>query len=164
MTLCCTFFCRLCKVVLGKESLQVTPEKRADPPVDLMSAEKQPRANLTQEQLTQLLQVRFHAKSKQGNPMGIRSGLVTECRICNERKHSCPWEYKLSGKPLTRKVTGGVCYTCVRACHLLGITREISCLQEVAGVLDVVKSVSSRVAEDLKTEGRYHCACVQCKS
>lgn len=164
MTLCCSLFCRLCKAVLGKESLQVTPEKRADPPVDLMSAEKKPHANLTQEQFTQLLQVRFHAKSKQGNPMGIRSGLVTECRICNERKHSCPWEYKLSGKPLTRKVTGGVCYTCVRACHLLGITREISCLQEVAGVLDVVKSVSSRVAEDLKTEGRYHCACVQCKS
>ena len=70
LTLCCTFFCRLCKAVLGKESLQVTPEKRADPPVDLMSAEKQPRANLTQEQLTQLLQVRFHAKSKQGTPWG----------------------------------------------------------------------------------------------
>lgn len=150
--------------MVGKESLPVTPEKRADPSVDLMSVEKKPRASLTQEQFTQLLQVRFHAKSKQGNPMGVQSGMVTECRICCQRKHSCPWEYKLSGKPLTRKVTGGICYACVRSCYLLGITREISCLQEVAGVLDVVKSVSNRVAEDLKSDGRYHCACVQCKS
>lgn len=155
LTLCCSFFRRLCKAVLGKESLQVTPEKRADPPVDLMSAEKKPRANLTQEQFTQLLQVRFHAKSKQGNPMGIRSGLVTECRICNERKRSCPWEYKLSGKPLTRKVTGCVCYTCVRACHLLGITREISCLQEVAQHLPASSSSSSSTSSS-EDEQRFH--------
>ena len=78
----------------------MTPEKRLDP-------------------FTQLVQVRFDAESKQGNPMRMQSGLVAECKICSHRQHSCAWEYKLSGDPLTRKVAGGACYSCVRACHLL---------------------------------------------
>ena len=84
--------------------------------------------------------------------MRMQNDLVTECKICSRPKHSCAWEYKLSGNPLARKVAGGACYSCVRACHLLPITREVSCLQEVAGVLDVVKSVNASVAEDLKTD------------
>lgn len=100
----------------------------------------------------------------QGNPEGTRySGVpVARCQLCGAARHKVKWAQRLT---LTGKIktSGSQCYSCLRACILLGCTRSHVVLSEVPEALKVVKLKSLQIRNELSVRGDNLCLCHECK-
>eukprot|EP00439_Symbiodinium_sp_Y106_P080367 s5_g19.t1 len=86
---------------------------------------------------------------------------VPFCTLCGTKRHTTPWEYRLTMK-CHRRCAGTQCYCCVHAAKLLKVPRSTHILRKVPDILMVLLAVSRRERLRLQKNGDDECTCEEC--
>ena len=153
---CCYCWLFLTGLAWAMASILETPPKKRALQDELPDTPDQPKVKqpvVKQRKLDRLSpsqrkQLTLLGKGVPGNRQGLTYDTSDRCSVCERAKHSCDWDYRRGGtaREPKRMVTGSLCGSCVKGCHALRICRSLPILEQVAGVLDVLRSVSSEIA------------------
>ena len=85
---------------------------------------------------------------------------ITNCLICNARRHQCSWLYR-ENMAVKRRCNGGTCNACHKACGWLGCSRSPPLLRE-SGALEPVLKASALKRQ--KLGDKDVCTCADCST
>ena len=114
---------------------------------------------LSPEERVLLRKALLRLGDQQGNKQGKLHQLVSQCFVCQRKKHACRWDmrWERSGS----RVTGSFCYTCVDSAKKIKCGRNKAVLKAVPSVLAKLAAYSAVRA---KAKGRDDsCSCHMCK-